>query len=62
MGKNITWKKGNWKKYPFSFIIKAVEKNIKVKGRGIENLGKKIKIVKKMEVGKNIKLKETIRP
>ena len=31
--KNITWKKGNGKKYPLPFSIKAAEKNIK-RGRG----------------------------
>ena len=31
--KNITWKKGNGKKFPLPFSIKAAEKNIK-RGRG----------------------------
>ena len=52
MGKNITWKKGIWKKYSLPFSIKAVRKNIKL-GRGIGNLWKKIKITQ-MRVGKNI--------
>ena len=35
VGENIMWKKGNWKKYPLLFDLKAVRKNIKW-GRALE--------------------------
>ena len=43
VGKNMTWKKA--KQYHLPYNIKAVGKNIKM-GKGMEILGKKIKIFK----------------
>ena len=54
VGKNVTWKKGKGKQYPYN--NKAARKNIKGEDWiGTEIMGKKTKIFK-MGVGKNLKL------
>ena len=56
VGKNIKRKRGKGKQYHLPYNIKSVGKNIKLERGDLEEiLGKKIKI-KKMGVGKNIKL------